>query len=133
MKSYLDQEVVERNRQAWSDGGIVIPMEEMADRAAFWEKFNRENPHFVLHEQTQESERWMRLVMVNGADNSPMFNYESQEITAEYKKVWEYIQQKYAGTRLAATVKEIADLCAAEGWKRTKKVEDWQAKFAESN
>lgn len=132
MKTYLDQEVLESNRQAWDDGGIIIQIEELADRAAFWEKFNRENPYFVLHEQTLESERWMRLVLVNGADNTPVYDYENQEITEEYKKVWTYIQQKHAGTVLAKTTKEIADLCAAEGWKRTKKVEEWQTKYAES-
>lgn len=132
MKFYLDQQVAERNKQAWNDGGIVISLEELADRATFWEQFNRENPYFVLNGQTKESERWMRLVLVNGADNTPVFNYENQEITDEYKKVWAYIQQEYPGTTLAKTTKEIAGLCAAEGWKRTKKVEDWQTKYAES-
>lgn len=132
MKFYLDQQVAERNKRAWDDGGIVIPMEELADRATFWEQFNRENPYFALNEQTKESERWTRLVLVNGSDNTPVFNYENQEITEAYKNVWAYVQQKYPGTTLAKTTKEIADLCAAEGWKRTKKVEEWQAKYAES-
>ena len=115
----------------YSDGGIVVPLEQIADRAAIWEKFNLDNPYFVRYEETKESERWMRLIMVNGSDNTPTFDYESQAIREEYKKVWAYIAQKYPGTQLAATTKEIADLCAAEGWKRTKKVEDWQMKFVE--
>lgn len=133
MKKYLDQQTSERNTPAWDDGGIIISLEMLADRAAFWEKFNRENPYFVLNEQTRESERWTRLVLVNGADNTPTFDYETQAISEDFKKVWAYIQQKYPGTTLAAKSKEIADLCAAEGWKRTKQVEDWQTKYAEEN
>lgn len=133
MKAFIAQETAEQNKPAWSDGGIVISMEELADRAAFWEKFNRDNPYFALNEQTKESERWTRLVLVNGADNSPVSNYETNEISEDYKKVWAYIQQKYPDTELAKTTKEIAGLCAAEGWKRTKKVEDWQTKYAEEN
>lgn len=131
MQEYLKQETAENNMTLYSDGGIVVPLEQIADRAAIWEKFNLDNPYFVRYEETKESERWMRLIMVNGSDNTPTFDYESQAITEEYKKVWAYIAQKYPGTQLAATTKEIADLCAAEGWKRTKKVEDWQMRFVE--
>ena len=133
MKAFIAQETAEQNKQAWNDGGIIISLEELADRAAFWEKFNRANPYFPRIEQTKESERWTRLVLVNGADNTPVSNYETNEILEDYKKVWAYIQQKYPNTELAKTTKEIADLCTAEGWKRTKKVEDWQAKYAEKN
>lgn len=132
-RSYLDQEVLEYNRAAWDDGGIIIPVEELADRAMFWEKFNRENPYFVLHEEVRESERWTRIVLVNGADNTPSFDYESGAITEDYKKVWAYILQKSPDSQLGKAVREISDLCAAEGWKRTKKVEDWQTRFVESN
>lgn len=131
MQTFLTMETDESNHTMYSDGGIIVPLEQIADRAAGWEKFNADNPYFVRQEETRESERWMRLIMVNGADNTPTFDYESQMITEEYKKVWAYIAQKYPGTKLAAKTKEIADLCAAEGWKRTKKVEDWQMKYAE--
>ncbi|MCW5922111.1 MAG: hypothetical protein KIS77_07210 [Saprospiraceae bacterium] len=133
MKAFLDQQTHEINHRAWDDGGIIISLEELANRSAFWEKFNRENPYFLLNEQTKQSEQWTRLVLVNGADNTPTYDYETQAIDERYKQVWAYIQQKYPGTELAKRAKEIADLCAAEGWKRTKKVEDWQMKYAEEN
>lgn len=132
MKAYIEQELQEQKDQAWSDGGIIISLEKLADRGAWWERFNRENTYFPLHSQTIESERWPRLVLVNGSDNSPIYDAENQLITEEFKKAWAYIQQKYPGTQLAASTKQMADLCAAEGWKRTKTVEDFQAKFLES-
>jgi len=132
MKAYIEQEAADRNKPAWGDGGIIISLEDLADRGAWWERFNRDYPYFPLRSQTAESERWPRLVLVSGSDNTPIYDYESQQITEESKRAWAYVQQKYPGTKLAAAVKEIADLCAAEGWKHTKKVEEFRMKFAEA-
>ncbi|HPI08114.1 MAG TPA: SH3 domain-containing protein [Saprospiraceae bacterium] len=132
MAVYIKEETTESNETMYNDGGIIVPLQEIADRAAAWEKFNKDNPYFARKEETVESERWMRLIMVNGSDNTPTFDYESQMIRDDFKNVWAYIAQKYPGTQLATVTKELSDLCAAEGWKRTKKVEDWQVKFAES-
>ena len=44
MKNYLEQNIAEQRDQIWSDGGIIIPLEAVADRAAWWEKFNKANP-----------------------------------------------------------------------------------------
>lgn len=133
MKVYIDQETAEQIEKPWDDGGIIISLDKLADRAAFWEKFNLDHPYFPLAAETKESERWMRLVLVTGADNTPTHDYETRAITEDFKNVWNYILHKYPGTKLAKTAKEITDLCAAEGWKRTKKVEEWQMKYAEGN
>lgn len=130
MTDYIRQRTAEQNNPMFDDGGIIITLEEVADQAAFWEKFNRANPWFPLREETRHSEGWMRLVLTNGSDNTPSFSYETDEIDGEFKNVWAYIQQKYPGTELAKTVKQMADLCAAENWKRTKKVEEYQMEVA---
>jgi hypothetical protein len=125
MKTYLDQELVEENNQAWEDGGIIIPIEQIADRAAFWEKFNNENPFFTLSEQTREAERWNRVVLISGDNNTPIYN-ESNGIDDNFKKAWSHVLEKYPGTELSKAVKQIWDLCAAEGWKYTDKVRAFQ-------
>jgi hypothetical protein len=130
MKEYMLQRLAEQKDNAYNDGGIVIGLDVLAQRAIFWENFNRQNPYFVRRAETIESEHWLRLVLVNGADNTPVFDYETQTVTEDYKKVWALIQEKYAGSKLAKSVKELSDLVAAEGGKRTKNVEDWQTKFA---
>jgi len=130
MKAFINQTLLEDKAQAWSDGGIIIPFEQIADRGVFWEKFNRENPYFPMHQTTRESERWMRLVTLNGDSNTPTYDTETNAISEDFKKMWAYVLQKYPGTELAKSVKEISDLAAAEGWKRTKKVEAFQTKIA---
>ncbi|MEZ4928029.1 MAG: SH3 domain-containing protein [Saprospiraceae bacterium] len=130
MKEYLEQYIAELKSYAYDDGGIVIGLDTIAQRAIFWEKFNQMNPYFVRGYETKETERWLRMVLVSGTDNTPVFDYDNNKITDDFKKVWAIILDKYPGTKLAKTVKEFSDLCAAEGGKRTQKVEDWQNNFA---
>lgn len=133
MKEYILQNVEEQKINAFDDGGIIIGLDTLLERAIFWEKFNQQNPWFVRSRETRESERWLHLTMVNGSDNTPVFESENQTITPEFKKLWELVLQKYPASRIAKDVREISDLCAAEGWKRTKKVEDLQARFAKES
>jgi hypothetical protein len=131
MQSYLRQSLIEHGPALFDDGGIIAPLDMVAERAVFWERFNQQNPYFPRREETEETEYWMRLILINGADNTPSYDFETLAITEDYKKCWADILQKHPGTKLAAKAKEINDLCAAEGWKRTAKVEAWQEKFAE--
>ena len=131
MKAYILQEVAEQKDMAFDDGGLVIGLDTLAERAVFWETFNKQNPYFVRSHETLESEHWLRMVLINGADNTPAYDYETLVITEAFKKNWAMILQKYPGTKLAKAVKEMSELCAAEGWKRTEKVEKLQQKIAE--
>lgn len=131
MKAYLDQALLESKVQAWDDGGIIIPLEQLADRAAFWENFNKQYPYFILKARTQESQNWVSLALLNGENNTPTYDFNSMAIDENFKKVWAYILQKYPGTDLAKLAKQLNDLCAAEGWKRSEKVTALQMSFAE--
>ena len=133
MKTYLDQELqIEQNEHAWEDGGIVIPMEQLMDRCVFWERFNQSNPNFVLSEETRHSEKWIGDTFISGANNTPAFDYETGAVSPEYLKVWAYALEKYPQTKIAARIKEFTALIAAEGNKRTPKVEAYISKLIQS-
>lgn len=125
MKRYLDQKLIESNEQAWNDGGIILPLDQLAERSIFWETFNRDNPGFLLSQETADSERWLRNSLLIGSDNTPAFTYENMQVDSEYQKIWKTILEKYPGTKLAEEVKKFSDLVAAEGNKRTEKVEKY--------
>jgi hypothetical protein len=133
LQSYLDQDLMERKALDSDDGGLMIPLADMADRAIFWEKFNKDNPYFVMADRTKISEQWMRAVVISGMDNTPMYSGETKAIEKEFKDTWAAVQQKYPGTQLAQKCKEIADICAANSWKYTDKVEQWHINFVEQN
>lgn len=130
LKTYLEQLLLEQNDYGFEDGGITISINQIVDRAVFWEKFNKANPHFVLSERTRESQIWLSMVLINGANNTPVFDYESKALNPDFKQAWDYLQQKYADTDLAKNVKTFSDLVAAEGGKRTAKVEAYQTEVA---
>ncbi len=131
MKIYLLQTELEKTENSMDDGGFTIPMEQVADRAVFWEKFNQAHPDFVLREETRASQQWMRHSLTNGADNTPVFDYDTKMVREEFSKMWKYVQGKYPGTAAAKRVKEFSDLVAAEGGKLTKKVEDQRQKYSD--
>lgn len=131
MKSYIEQSILDQKEQVWDDGGIILPLEQVADRAAWWEKFNQANPYFVRSEETRLTQHSLFTALTCGADNSPVFGGDQDMVLDEYKKVWAYVQQKYAGTELGKSVKAMAELVAAEGGKRTKKVEALVQKYLE--
>ena len=124
MKNYIAQSTAESMKPEQSDGGIIIPLEELADRAAFWEKFNADHPYFVQADIAREHENWGQLSLLAGANNTPAFDYgDVPTANEDFKKVWAYTVQKYPDTKLGKAVKAFADLVAAEGGKRTPKVE----------
>ncbi|MEQ1746119.1 MAG: SH3 domain-containing protein [Saprospiraceae bacterium] len=132
MQKYINQRVAQQNTPMYDDGKLLIPLEKMADVAVFWEKFNRENPFFPLGEQARESERWLRLALIIGNDYAPVFSGDSSQVGQNYRSAWEYIQQVHPNTQLAQTAKEMAGLCAAEGWKRSQKVQDFIVKSVDA-
>lgn len=129
MKNYLEQTTRELLNPMMDDGGILIPLEEVADRAVWWEKFNQSHPYFVRREETNNHTKWLEFLIVCGADNTPVFNYEDKTVLPEYQKVWAYIKEKYAGTNLEKSVRAMSDLIASEGGKCTRKVEEYRDKL----
>lgn len=131
MQAFLKQRLLEENDYATDDGGLMIGIEQVADRAVFWEDFNRANPYFILADQTKESEIWMRSVLVSGTNNTPTFGYETGLPEANFQKGWAYLQQRYPNSKAAKTVKALTDLLALEGGKRTAKVDTFLQRLVE--
>jgi len=132
MKQYIEQIIYEQNNLMWNDGGVIIPLEQVADRGNWWERFNKANPYFVRQEDTQNMQKELEFILICGADNSPVFDYDTKVVSKEYQKAWAYVAEKYAGTEMGKSVKVYADLVAAEGGKMTQKVEDWLNKYMEN-
>ncbi len=129
MQRYIAQRTEEYKHPIYNDGAIVVPLEAIAEMAVWWENFNRRYPYFVRRQEARESEHWLRLVLLNGVNNTPVFSSETEEVSQAYRSAWEYTLQRHPKTELARRVKEMADLCAAEGWKRTEKVNALRARL----
>jgi hypothetical protein len=86
-----------------------------------------------MSENTRITEEWMRATVICGLNNTPTNDYETGKISEEFKQAWLMILQKYPNTKLAAKVKEISDLYAANNWKHNETIENWVTKFQETN
>lgn len=129
MKSYLGQVRAEQDEAAFDDGGIVITLEKLTDRAVFWEKFNRDHRYFVLSDETRLSQDWTLEALMNGANNTPVFDYENGLLSEDFKKAWDYAQRQYPDTEVGKSAKMMGALIAADGNKKSKRVEEYQASF----
>lgn len=123
VRQFIDQRTSEQNEPIYDDGGIVVPMEKVADQAVFWEKFNRDNPNFPLAEETRESERWLRLVLLGGTDNTPAFDYETGRPTPDFVRMWNYLQEKYRGTEALRQVEQLKAVLQEDGGTKGEKVQ----------
>jgi hypothetical protein len=132
MQQFATQTQFESENPAFSDAHLAIPEEALIDRAIFWEKFDTANPNFPKP-AAQESARWLPLAIINGDVGLGNRDYDTKEINPDVKKTWELVMKKFPDSKLAITVKEIYDLCKAEGWKYTDKVEQWGNKYAEEH
>ena len=83
----------------------------------------------VRKEETQGFQKELEFILICGADNTPVFDYDTKVVSKEYQKAWGYVAEKYAGTQMGKSVKTFADLVAAEGGRMTPKVEDWLAAY----
>ncbi len=129
MQQYLRQTALEKKDVESSDGGLMIPLEQLAERAVFWEKFNAANPYFSLIDETKNSQRWMTDTFVTGMDNTPVFDFETKAINTDFQKAWADVQKKYPGTKLAQVCKDVSAQVAAAGNKYTEQVEQWQTEY----
>ncbi len=125
MNQYLDLNIVEQHTYT-DDGGIVIPLEELADRTVAWERFETENPYFTNQVSTS---RFMENALLMGMNNTPVFDYEGKMLSEDTKKAWTYILQKYPDTRLGKNVKALSELVTAEKGIRTPKVDAFLEQF----
>lgn len=133
MQQYLTLDLKSQLSPEMSDAHVILEPQELLTRAIAWEKFNTENPYFILGEETQESERWMRITLINGEPGIQMYDYDSGMRTEDSKKLATDIIQKYPDTKLAKEVKELNELLNAEGGKKTPKVEQWVDAFLKRN
>lgn len=129
MQRYINQRMQEYKNPIYENGALIAPLESVVEMAVWWENFNRRYPYFIRRAETRESEAWLRLALLNGVDNTPVFSAETNEVSQAYRSAWEYTLQRHPKTELARRVKEMANLCAAEGWKQTNKVNALRARI----
>lgn len=127
--AWLDQTIVESLNPTSSDGGLAIELNELVQRAIFWENWVKNNRYHVFADHATESAKWLAADVLIGMNNTPVFDYEKNTVSAEAQKSWEQVLKEYPKSDLAADITEITALIKADGGKRGPKTEEFVKKL----
>lgn len=94
--------------QPWAkDGGLAIPLQDLADRVALGEKFIVSYPESFLGEQIKTQYRYYLISLLGGLDNTTLVDYNTNTIDREFITAYEYFQETYPDLKTAETVKSF--------------------------
>ncbi len=130
-QSYVNQTIVENDNPAFEDGGFIIPIDEIGNRAIFWEEFNKANPNYFQNEWAKSNQRNLTNDLIMGANNTPAFDYETQKMNEEFEKAITKIIKNHPNTQTANKLGEFYELVKKEGKKRTPAIEAYLKKLEE--
>jgi hypothetical protein len=130
-QSYVNQTIVENDNPAFEDGGFIIPIDEIGNRAIFWEEFNKTNPDYFQNEWAKANQRNLTNDLIMGANNTPAFDYETQKMNEEFEKAITKVIKDHPNTQTANKLSEFYELVKKEGKKRTPVIEAYIKKLDE--
>lgn len=112
IKDYIALLALESNSKSTSDGGLVIPWNELAARTLTAESFIRDHPSAQERERVEE--RYIQYLnnYLIGLNNSPIFDYDTFKILPEVKAMYENTTQSYPDTVTAILTKQLLSVLA---------------------
>jgi hypothetical protein len=123
-QEFFNQFEFEENQVLSEDGGLIIRVEELADRLGFWEVFMSENSGHLFEDFASENIKYYRYYMLEGMDNTPAFDrFESKLINTEFEQAMEHYIAKYPQTQSAIIFNSFMKLLRQEKQQYTPSVE----------
>jgi hypothetical protein len=128
MKNYLVQKNKEAKETFASDGGLLISPTRLAERVIWAENFIKENPNFYseLMEELKWSKKMYLTCLFEGMDNTPLFDYQTKQLSQDFEEAYQIIISSYSDTETAAMIKPYYQAIKN---KNTKKKQELIAKY----
>lgn len=98
------------------DGGLVIPLQDLADRIALGEKFIAGYPESDLGGQVQTQYRYYLISLLGGLDNTPLVDYDTNKVDSDFITAFEYFQETYPDLKTTDTVESFYEELKADGF-----------------
>jgi len=105
MKEFLEQQAKEAKEGYMDDGGLLITPKRVANRIIIREGFRRKYPHFIYNTDIAASQRELTTVLLEGVDNTPLFDYDTKKVSFEFVEAYEHVLKNYPSSNLATIVK----------------------------
>lgn len=122
--AYLSQEYREyftlATEEFMYDAAFTIPRDEVALKVIAREEYIVRYPDAVYTVQMKRDFESLLYFYLNGIDNSPVFDYDTDILTEEAKLSFENTIKNYPGTKTAAVTKQYYDALQKNNFKRSK-------------
>lgn len=131
LAAYIDIMAVESAKAAAKDGALVIGWDEIIRRALRQEKFltrYSDSPKF-----TEVKDLYKRYVLwaLYGANNTPLFDYETKSFNPEARTAYQQIAGADAGSSLLETIRSYIQVLDGSDFRLTDDVERFRRDAAD--
>ncbi|WP_091019791.1 MULTISPECIES: hypothetical protein [Paenibacillus] len=127
IKQYINIMAVETSNLAADDGALVIGYQEILNRAMNQERFLNEYPKSNRLQQVKNLMNNYTLYTFYGLNNTPLFDYETNKMTANAQKGYKAVLQRNSSEDSAFLTKleKFMDIVTEAKFEKTATVEKW--------
>jgi hypothetical protein len=119
---FLDQTGKETTEGFSEDGGLNMSFEDLYKRIKIWEKFANTYPNSLFRNAAWGNYRVYMGALFTGLDNSPVYDYNTQELLPELKTLYEKIIKDDTASKTSHIISEYYDSLSAHGFMRNDSV-----------
>jgi hypothetical protein len=105
MQSYLQQQIKEQKEGFMVDGALQVQPSALADRIVYWKTFLQQHPSFSFNAAINAKQVEYTTFLLEGVDNMPLFDHQTQKLSAAYKDAYEHVLSEYPLSQLSAIIK----------------------------
>lgn len=130
IKQYINIMAVETSNLAADDGALVIGYQEILNRAMNQERFLNEYPKSNRVQQVKNLMNNYTLYTFYGLNNTPLFDYETNKMTANAQKGYKAVLQRnsYEDSTFLTKLEKFMDIVTEAKFEKTAVVEKWLEK-----
>ena len=126
MGDYIGIMANESDKVAAKDAALIIGWDEVVNRTMTMEKFIKDYPNSVKLEDVKQLYKRYVIYTFYGANNTPLFRYDSQTIVPEAKKSYQNALAKGTDSKYLATINSFLNLVDKSGNKLTNEVDQYR-------
>ncbi|KAA8755868.1 hypothetical protein [Paenibacillus sp. UASWS1643] len=127
IKQYINIMAVETSNLAADDGALVIGYQEILNRALNQERFLNEYPKSNRVQQVKNLMNNYSLYTFYGLNNTPLFDYDTNKMTANAQKGYKAVLQRNSSEDSAFLTKleKFMDIVTEAKFEKTATIEKW--------
>ncbi|MGG4402216.1 hypothetical protein ABEW61_18945 [Paenibacillus amylolyticus] len=127
IKQYINIMAVETSNLAADDGALVIGYQEILNRALNQERFLNEYPKSNRLQQVKNLMNNYTLYTFYGLNNTPLFDYETNKMTANAQKGYKAVLQRNSSedSSFLTKLEKFMDIVTEAKFEKTTAVEKW--------